>query len=405
MVSHLLHVRQTMTLRNFALLSSCLLLAAGLGCDGTIDSNLAAADAPDEAAHGEQAMAAQVGAPVEPTAAAQASADDPRGKCGIHSGFPGDEACLLPPPPDEGMQIHVGPSNYDDPKEVAKYVLHPGEESSNCVTVKTPNDKRIVYQTAVISGRSGTHHIINTLYDGSLPASNGFTVCGGGGSSARRIGGMPSASKPYMPRGKVAPEYAHVGSPVPANSTMQAEMHYYNFTKQDILREFWLNVYYAKPEQITTTAKGIAGLGGLGWNFSPIPPGTDRIYKYSCPILGNGYILNLLGHYHAHGKRFTASIKRKSTGAVEKIFEMYDYLSPATFQYNSVVQNPGFSDNVAGAVSGRLAVNDGDLLQWECHIVNDSKVGLRYINAVQTGEMCNLFGAVLGPESIGCTQP
>lgn len=377
-----------MITRSFTLAACSLVLGAAAGCDPSADDAL------------DPSQTAEVAAQVAP----ERPADDPRGKCNINSGYAGDDACLLPPAPEEGFQIHIGPSDYNDPAEVAKFVMKPGNESSECFTINLPNDKPIYYQTAVLSGRPGTHHIINTLYstDAKLPTGQ-FSVCGG--DAADRLGTLPGASKPYMPRAVVAPEYAHVGSVVPVGATLQADMHYFNFTQKDILREFWLNIYYAKPEDIKETTKQIAGLGGVGWNQAPIPPGTDKVYKYECPIKGNGYILNLLGHYHAHGVRFTASVKRKSTGLSEKVFEMYDYLSPAIFQYNSVVKNPAFSDEFSGAVSGRLPVNDGDVLQWECHIINNSLVPLRYVNEVQTGEMCNMWGATVGTEAISCIRP
>jgi hypothetical protein len=378
-------------------LACVLFVGIGAGCAGDGTDQLEASSS--QSSH--TAVAAQV--------AAAANAD-PRGKCQINSGFPGDEACILPPSPEEGFQIHVGPADYNDPEEIAKFVMHPGEESSECWTFKTPNDKPIKYQTAVLSGRPGTHHIINTMYNGELPTGK-FTVCGdpsGRGAATptvSSIGTLPGASRPYMARGTVAPEYAHVGRTVPAHATTQADMHYFNFTERDILREFWMNIYYAKEEEITQTADQIALLGGVGWNQNPIQPGTDKVYSYNCPIKGNGHIISLLGHYHAHGKRFSASIIRKATGTAEKVFEMYDYLSPATFEYNTVLKNPGFSDNVPGAVSGILSVSDGDILQWECHIINDSLVPLRYVNEVNTGEMCNLWGASVGTEQIRCYAP
>jgi hypothetical protein len=181
-------------------------------------------------------------------------------------------------------------------------------------------------------------------------------------------------------------------------------MHYYNFTDHDILREFWVNIYYAKDEDITVNASQIAGLGGFSWNKEPIQPGTDKVYQYSCPVKGDGWILMLLGHYHAHGRRETATIKRKN-GDVEKVFEMYDYLDPAQFEYNSIIQNPSFSANAAGAVTGRLELHDGDSLDWECHIVNDSNVALKYVNEVKTGEMCNLWGTSIGVEPLSCYLP
>jgi len=181
-------------------------------------------------------------------------------------------------------------------------------------------------------------------------------------------------------------------------------MHYFNFTDHDIIREMWLNVYFVDEAKITEEADQIAGLGGFSWNRTPIQPGTDKVYSYECPIKGDGHIMTLLGHYHAHGKRFTAHIKRKG-GASEKVFEMYDYLEPAQFEYNSQVMNPDFSADAAGAVTGRLPVFDGDVLNWECRIVNDSDVALKYVNEVKTGEMCNIWGASVGIEPISCYLP
>jgi hypothetical protein len=339
--------------------------------------------------------------PSTPTTMDPAVADhtgDIRGRCGLKTNYADDNACLIPPDPAEGMQIHIGPSNYDDPNEVAKFIMKPGEESSECFSIRTPNTEKVTYQTYTLSGRAGTHHMINTLYSGDLPTGS-FGACGGFAADPNMpeapapVGSLPGMSKAFMPRSKVAPEYAHVGRVLEANSLLQGDMHYFNFTDKDILREVWINLYYAPAEaNITTFSDQIRGFGGLGWNFEPIQPGTDMVYKYECPIMGNGKIMSLLGHYHAHGKQFTASIKRKSTGMVEKVFEMFDYLDPATFDYDSVTMNPAFAPGVAGATSGILEVQDGDVLQWDCHIINDSMAPLSYTNEVKTGEMCNVWG-------------
>jgi hypothetical protein len=326
---------------------------------------------------------------------------DIRGLCNLKTNFPSDETCIPAPPEGEGMQIHVGPKNYDDADEVAKYTLQPGEENSVCFTVLTPNDKLIHYQSAMLSGRLGTHHIINTMYEGSEDTVGGPSKCA---DQMDSIGTVPGASKPFMPRLPVPPEYANVGSTIPAHAKIQADMHYYNFTDHPIIREMWLNIYFVDEAQVTEVGRQIAGLGGFSWNQKPIQPGTDKVYGYECPIKGDGYIMSLLGHYHAHGKRFTANLKRKD-GTSKKVFEMYDYQEPAQFQYNSQATNPAFSDSAAGAVSGRLAVFDGDVLSWECHIVNDSDVALKYVNEVKTGEMCNLWGQSVGTQPISCYLP
>ena len=58
---------------------------------------------------------------------------------GIDSGYDGDSQCIQPPPSGEGMQLHYGPSAYDDPDEVERYLIAEGDESVDCVFRKTPN--------------------------------------------------------------------------------------------------------------------------------------------------------------------------------------------------------------------------------------------------------------------------
>jgi hypothetical protein len=260
-----------------------------------------------------------------------------------------------------------------------------------------------------MSGRAGTHHIITQTFSGNLPEDT-WGNCGGVESVdltnlnnvPMQNGYLPTATKSYMPRGKVAPEYAHVGRLIEAKTLVQSDMHYYNFTDKEILREYWMNVYYPAPEQkITVYADVLVGFGGTGWSAMPIKPGTDMVYKYECPFTGNGQLMQLYGHYHAHGKRFTSAIKRKN-GPIEKVFEMFDFRDPAIYDYNSVTQNPMFSATGAGAVSGQVAIHDGDILQWECHIINDSDVGLAFTNEVNTGEMCNIWGFTIGAEPFAC---
>ena len=320
--------------------------------------------------------------------------------CNPDSGYPGDDACLAPPKEGEGMQIHVGPTDYKNAAEVAKFIFKPNQEASNCWTVKLPNKEDVYYNGAIMSGRAGTHHIINTGHMASAALTEGgfTTVCESGlGGSTTSFGSLPGASKPYMPRRPQAPENKGLGRLIPANAWMTADMHYFNFTDKDILREFWLNIYFIPKDQVTETPQQIRGMGGFNWSFTPIAPGTDKVYQYQAPITADGRIVELLGHYHAHGKRFTAYLKR-ANGDQLKVFEMYNYLDPLIFDYNSVTKNPPFSDNSGGAFTGPLEVKAGDTLQWECHIVNDSMTGLRYTNMVNTGEMCNMWGASVGPK-------
>ncbi|HKU39619.1 MAG TPA: hypothetical protein VJR89_15775, partial [Polyangiales bacterium] len=84
--------------------------------------------------------------PAKPADDPGAAYPDVRGKCDINSGYPGDEFCITAPPAEEGLLIHVGPKDYKNEAEVKQYLLQPGDETSQCWTHKTPNDKDIWYQ-------------------------------------------------------------------------------------------------------------------------------------------------------------------------------------------------------------------------------------------------------------------
>jgi hypothetical protein len=320
--------------------------------------------------------------------------EDPRGKCGLNSGYPGDEACLLPPAAGQGMQIHVGPTSYEG-AAVNAFVFTPGSEESLCWSFHTPNTEAIWYQGWELSGRPGTHHIINSMYATEHADGTTFTACRdpGIGAAPDLLDNLPGASKAYMPRGPIAPENAKLGRMIPPRAPAQADMHYFNFTQEDILREFWMNIYFVSADQVEEQGNQIRAMGGFGWS---ITPGTDHVYKYCAPVNAAGRITQLLGHYHAHGKRFTSWLK-KASGERIKVFEMYDYKDPQIFYYDSITQNPTFSDNAPGASSGILNVAAGDEMQFECHIINDSQQTLTYSNMVETGEMCNLWGTSVGP--------
>jgi hypothetical protein len=324
------------------------------------------------------------------------------GSCaGLDTGYMGDDQCLPAPAEGEGFQIHVGPPSYDPAP--AEWLVVPSQEDSMCVDFVTPNTEEVYYQTFVLAGRPGTHHIINTMYVSTTQVAPGqYRACmdGGTGTNGSIVDNLPGASKAYMPRSKVAPENMHIGRKAPAMAPSQADMHYFNFMESgDLLREFWMNIYIVSADQITEESQQIRAMGGLKWLAAPIPmQPTEQLFKYEVMIEGDGRILSLLGHYHSHGKRFTTHIRRAG-GEREKVFEMYDYNDPAEFGYNSIANNPEFSDKSAGAIDGMLEIKAGDVLEWECSILNDDQPGgLYYTNEVKTGEMCNLWGASTGPK-------
>src|SRR6185503_7743412 len=59
----------------------------------------------------------------------------------LNSGYPGDERCILPPPAETGLHFPVGPKNYTDPAELAKFEVPVGGEITECYYMMSPNSE------------------------------------------------------------------------------------------------------------------------------------------------------------------------------------------------------------------------------------------------------------------------
>ena len=76
--------------------------------------------------------------------------------CNLHSGYAGDDYCMLPPPAGKGIQIHFGPKNYTDTAEVAKYLMQPGEEFNAYGLARIPGGGDHWYNNVQIRMRPGS---------------------------------------------------------------------------------------------------------------------------------------------------------------------------------------------------------------------------------------------------------
>src|SRR6185312_2872077 len=109
---------------------------------------------------------------------AEKPTDTPRAApaCPTSSGYGGDEACLQTPLESKGFQLHYGPSDYDDPDDVAQYLVDPGKEIVACYFAKTSNEEDVYSTGYQIHMRPGSHHLILNTQDKAVP--DGFTACG-----------------------------------------------------------------------------------------------------------------------------------------------------------------------------------------------------------------------------------
>jgi hypothetical protein len=307
-------------------------------------------------------------------------------ECDIDTGWPGDEYCILPPPPDKGFQMHIGPSNYENPEP--EFVMEPDEEITEMFSAVSGNTTDKFYYWRQYRMRPGSHHLI---------------VSGGGGGIVpglgRRLGGSQNAAKDNPYRGEIAPENAGVGMEMAANSPLSVQLHYMNYTTEPIIKEVWVNFWYRDPSEVTEAATEV---------FSMLPmnvaPGEHVALEGTCPVSGSGRFLTLYGHVHANNNRFSAW--RVRGGQRTLLYESFDWVHPLVLEYSSLITNEpsNAATKTPGGHSGIVDIMSGDDIYFECEITNMTNSVFRGQNEAKDDEMCILVGDTVGAtvQGFGC---
>jgi hypothetical protein len=317
--------------------------------------------------------------------------------CQLNSGFVGDEYCLLPPSPEAGVQIHIGPRDYKDAAEVAKFSIEPNTEFLNSVLGHIPLTEEHWWNHIMISMRPGSHHWIMSQVAGQ--PEEGFyddQQC----ANASSVGGLAGGQNLIVdnpPLGIPAPENEGMGSNIQPNASVCVNLHSYNFETTTQLREFWINLYYIDKSKVSQRTGGIGMVGGFGLN---LPPGQSTTLMYESSAPSDGRIIQIFGHRHAWTPRMAAWLND------ELIYDSWDWRESVTFNYDSITTNPpinteGMTD---GAKSGPISLKAGDRLKYACFIENGSDQTLRFKNELKGGEMCNLWGRTVGGSFQGSFQ-
>jgi hypothetical protein len=319
---------------------------------------------------------AGAGSPV-PTATVPQAMQHTPGECNLHTNYASDELCILPPPPDKGFQMHIGPTNYDNPE--AKYILAAGQELTSDFPVVSTNDKEIYFYVREYRMRLGAHHNIITS--------------GGGGDSGlgQRIGTVNTLVEDYPKGGLIAPENKGVGIRMPAHTQINVSLHSINTSTKPQLREMWVNFWYRPAAEVTDPVKEVFAIAPM----SGIAPKADVTTKGSCNVTGNGRMIWAYGHRHANTVSFT--VWRARSGKKDLVYQGYSWEEPITLDYSSTVMNavPGDAPN-EGGWSGILDAKTGDQFVWECHVINQTNGTLNFTNNTYTGEMCILDAEMVG---------
>lgn len=311
-------------------------------------------------------------------------------ECDLHTGFAGDENCILPPPPDQGFQIHVGPKDYDNPDEL--YVLNPTEEKTDEFMVVSDNAEDVFFFYRQYRLRPTAHHVILTVPNGSATTTT-FDVLSG-----RRIG-TANRSEDYPTGGVIAPEDRNVGLPIAARTTVGVSFHAINVGDTPEIREGWFNFWYRDRNEVTEPAVEWFKTGDQF--FTVAPHESKTLGPYTCNVDQDGRLLWLYGHRHANNKRFTATLIR--SGQREIIYDATKWEEPLLLEYSSLVRNPApdVEHGIEGGHSGILDLLAGDTLEWQCDVVNEHDTTLRFTNQTYLGEMCIIDAEAVGSKCAG----
>jgi hypothetical protein len=326
------------------------------------------------------------------------------------TGHAGDDAALCAPGLDEGIQVHFGPANYDDPAEVAKYVLEPGGETYDCAFEMTPDQPGKYLGQYIARSRPGAHHVQMTYASGADTTPAGTSrPCNlvadllGTASTSIAFSQTSELNVPDLAIPKPADasdagglDFEGSAAPMDADRKLQLLAHYLNTTTEPILKESWFNFYYRDAADVKAALYTISLISsGIA-----APPHAKSTFRRSMMTDVDRDVKFLQGHSHTGSDRISIW-HAPAGGALRQVYESYDPQEPAYLEYSPFVKNtaPDASTRSPGGVSGSLLLKAGDSLVWECEFDNQSDrvIGDGDPNPVGFGQMCYTYGAFAVP--------
>jgi len=319
-----------------------------------------------------------------------------------------NDLCLEPPSEDLGFQLHFGPSDYDDPAEVEKYILPAGGEGVLCESAVTPNMEDQYSQEQHTRIRSGTHHIIYWRnVDDKVPEvpprtllkdncrQSGYAFFIGAEAALGPKGGfldvpLAGATSAYGEEDKSIAQIIH------PKTKIWIETHFVNQTEDDMLREAWANVIYTDGSKITTILDPIFWIGGLAMQ---VPAHTEQLI-YAGPATPPTFtagkevrLMGIAGHIHAHTTQEDVYLNH-ADGTKELVYQTFNWAEPLFAQFDDQHQNPamGRSAGADGSISGKFIIKPGESVSWACHVNNTLNTVITFADRAFDAEMCNVFG-------------
>jgi hypothetical protein len=330
--------------------------------------------------------------------------------------FPGDQFCILPPPPDKGVQYGVHPQGKKWFEQVSKqdlsgydnladeWIMKDGEEEQANYQTSADNAQTHNYYRNYARMRPGSHHMIV-----SVQTAAGTPEAWGPATMTGLTGGvsLPGAQRPdeNTPKSLDKPmEDAGLFAKLPVDPVVIFNMHHFNASGMTILKEAWTNLWW--ESDATIEVHGILGLDVGQAITLAVEPGTVLDLHYSWDITQPIRLVDVFGHRHAWTTNFSAWVEEGSKQDI--IYQSFRWLDEPTYRYDSMTMNPVPAPQAKtdGATSGVRTLMPGQKLHFNCHIEYTdaraktegapmpSEIGtLRFANEAFTAEMCILFGS------------
>jgi hypothetical protein len=334
---------------------------------------------------------------------------------GYATRYPGDDYCILPPPPERGLQFGTHPqgarywqemwagnlNGYANDALTKEFEVAPGGEIEQTYRTSLANDEAHSYYRIDSRMRVGSHHMATYLTsttgnEGWLEPTPDVFV------PAEADGGVfwnSQRSNTDRPAGSLAipDEDVGLGMTVGARQGILLDLHHFNTRDVPILREAWINVWWVDGS-VRQPVKDRPLLAHVD-----VPPNTVTDLEGSFAPTAETRLLSLFGHRHAWTTRFNAWVHR-ADGTEAPVYDSFNWLDVPTYSYDSLSTNPvadaaGHKD---GAASGILTLDPGDELRFTCHVdttaARAAEVGvpvpteaLVFGNKAFGAEMCVLY--------------
>jgi hypothetical protein len=330
---------------------------------------------------------------------------------GYKTTFPGDQFCILPPPPDKGVQVGTHPqgagywdkmwagdfSDYSNADLTKPYEMPPGTEVVQNYYTTANNETAHNYFRVDTRMRPGSHHLVSWVP--GAPVQEGWAPL----SDQSLLNGTPlynvqSTHSDRPSAVEIAPEDQGLGASFAANAPVAIQLHHINPSTSPILREAWINIWWLPDGEAVTPLQTRALTAPINY-----PPNQVIENTHTVKVTGDTRIVSIFGHRHAWTTRFSALLTR-ADGTTQDLYESFSWLEMPTYQLDSLTTNPAphVDSSEDGAVSGVTMLHAGDQVSYTCHVdttaAGAAKLGvpapqgnLSFGNEAFGAEMCVLY--------------